>query len=118
MSQEITVHGPRDWSEAQRRAETYLRAWSGRLGSAERQLLAQALSAAREHRRANAAAHPVALVMEALFVLLPPEETAMPVAMTPPIQRVTMLPEKTEFPFHDGLRRLFRTQLLPFAGVR
>jgi len=118
MNQGITVHGPREWSEAQRRAETYLRAWSGSLGSAEQRLFTRALTAAREHHHADPAAHPVTLVMEALFVLLPLEETAPPVAMTPPIQRVTMLPEETEFPFHQGLRRLFRTQLLPFAGVR
>jgi hypothetical protein len=118
MNQGITVHGPREWSEAQRRAETYLRVLSGRLGSAEQQLLAQALITAREHHRADPAAHPVTLVMESLFALLPAEGAASPVAMTPPIQRVTMLPEKTEFPFHDGLRQLFRTQLLLFAGAR
>lgn len=118
MTQEITVYGPREWSEAQHRAETYLRAWFGRLGSAEEHLFTRALATARENHRADPAPHPVTLVMEALFAFLPPEEAATPVSMTPPMQRVTMLPEKTEFPFHDGLRQLFRTQLLPFAGVR
>jgi len=115
MNQGIRVHGAQEWGEAQRRAETYLRAWSGRLGSAEQQLLTRALITAQE--RPDAGAHPVTLVMESLFALLPAEASAKPAAMTPPIRRVTMLPEETEFPFHDGLRRLFRTQLLPFAGV-
>ena len=116
MNQRITVYGPREWSEAQSRAETYLRALHGGFGSSERHLLAQALVTARE--QSDAAAHPVTMVMDSLFALLPPENAASPVAMAPPIQRVTMLPEKTEFPFHDGLRRLFRTQVSPFAGAR
>jgi hypothetical protein len=118
MNQGITVHGRREWSEAQRRAEAYLRALSGTLGSAEQQFLAQSFATARERHRADPAAHPVTLVMESLFALLPVEVAAAPIAMVPPVQRVTMLPEKTEFPFHDCLRQLFRTQLLPFAGTR
>jgi hypothetical protein len=116
MKQKISPHGAREWSEARQRAETYLRALRGTFGAAESQLLAQVLVTARE--RPDAAVHPVTLLIESLFALLSAEAAATPVAMTPPIQRVTMLPEKTEFPFHDGLRRLFRTQLLPFAGVR
>jgi hypothetical protein len=118
MNPGITVHGRREWSDAQRRAEAYLRALSGTLGSAEEQLLAEALTTARKHHRAHPAAHPVTLVMESLFALLPVEAAAAAIAMVPPVQRVTMLPEKTEFPFHDCLRQLFRTQLLPFAGTR
>ena len=67
-------------------------------------------------RGAESSAHPVTLVMESLFDLLPPE-TAAPVAMTPPMQRVAMIPEKTEFPFHDAMRRLFNLKLFPSAGV-
>jgi hypothetical protein len=54
--------------------------------------------------------------MQTLFAILP-KETPATIAMTPPIQRAAMLPEKVEFPFHEGLRRLFHTQLLPFAGA-
>lgn len=106
---------PREWNEAQRRAETYLRARQGALGSAERHLLEQATKSARAQQREAPAAHPVTLVMESLFALLPPAEA---VAMTPPIRRVSMLPEETEFPLHDGLRTLFRTGFSPFAGAR
>ena len=48
---------------------------------------------------------PVTLVMEALFGFLPSEA---PLVMTPPINRSTMLPEPTEFPVHDWMRRIFR----------
>ncbi len=116
MTQTISPYGPREWSEARRRAETYLRALQGGFGQGERALLAQALAKAHGQNREDRATHPVTLVMESLFGLLPPEDVSAPVAMTPPMQRVTMLPEKTEFPFHDGMRRLF--QVLPFADAR
>jgi hypothetical protein len=51
MEQKIATHLPRQWSEAQRRAETYLRALRSEFGSAERQLVARALSSAREPHR-------------------------------------------------------------------
>lgn len=115
MKQTISSHSPREWSEAQRRAETYLRALHGEFGSTEQQLLSQAVAAGRQKQSCDALSHPVTLVMESLFALLPSEEAF---TITPPIQRTTMLPEKIVFPFHDGLRRLFRIKLLPFAGVR
>lgn len=118
MNQPISPYGPREWSEGRRRAETYLRALQGEFGAAELELVSRSIRAARERDRESGAAHPVTLVMESLFDLLSREESAAPAAMTPPMQRVSMLPEKTEFPFHDGLRRLFRTRLLPFAGAR
>jgi hypothetical protein len=46
--------------------------------------LVDALATARA-LRTESSAHPVTLVMESLFDLLPPE-TAAPVAMTPPMQ--------------------------------
>lgn len=115
MKQTISSQGPEEWNEAQRRAKTYLRALYRGFGSTERQLLSRALTAAQEEHRYDGVSHPVRLVMQSLFALLPSEE---PVAMTPSIQRTTMLPEKTVFPFHDGLRRLFRAKFLPFAGIR
>ena len=132
MQQAITVHGPREWNEAQRRAETYLGALRGGFGERERELVARALRAAREEHQPGASSqlssphatqvpvspHPVTRVMELLFDILPTQDTIAPPAMAPPIQRTSMLPEKTEFPFHDGLHRLFRAQLLSFAGVR
>ncbi len=111
-------HGPREWDEARRRAETYLRALRGRFGVTEREQIARAIALARAQRGDERVAHPVTLVMETLIDLLPQENTAGPVAITPPLQRVSMLPEKTEFPFHEGLRRFLRTQFLPFAGAR
>ena len=116
MNHGITGYGPREWSEGERRAETYLRVLHGEVGTAERELIDRATQAARKQARSSAA-HPVTLVMEALFSLLPFEETGSPIAMTPPIRRVSMLPEKTEFPLHDGLRRFFRSGLLRLAGV-
>ncbi|HEY2712270.1 MAG TPA: hypothetical protein VGI60_07130 [Chthoniobacterales bacterium] len=115
MNYGITGYGPGAWSEAQQRAETYLNALHGGLGSAQRELLVRAMQSAREQEE-NVATHPVTLVMQALFAALSKETTAI-IAMAPPIQRVAMLPEKVEFPFHEGLGRLFRTQLLPFAGA-
>jgi hypothetical protein len=117
MNQTISSHGLREWNEAQRRAEAYLRALKGRIGPADRTLLVDALAKARRHSGTERSAHPVTLVMESLFDLLSPE-TAAPVAMTPPIKRVAMIPEKTEFPFHDAMRRLFNLNLFPSAGVR
>jgi hypothetical protein len=115
MSYEITGYGPDEWREAQQRAETYLHALHGQFGPAERELLVRAMQTAREQEE-NVATHPVTLVMQTLFAILP-KETPATIAMTPPIQRAAMLPEKVEFPFHEGLRRLFHTQLLPFAGA-
>jgi hypothetical protein len=117
MNQTISSHGLREWNEAQRRAETYLRTLHGSIGPAERTLLADALAKARGRRGTESSAHPVTLVMESLFDLLLPE-TAAPVAMTPPMQRVAMIAEKTEFPLHDAMRRLFNLNLFPSAGVR
>ena len=85
----------------------------GTLGHAERQLAREAETAARA--RQFEGVHPVTLIMEALFRMLPEGEA--PVAMTPPMQRVSMLPERTEFPLHDGWSRFFRTCLIPFAGA-
>jgi hypothetical protein len=116
MNQTISSHGLAEWNEAERRAETYLRALHGRIGPGERTLLVDALAKARRHHGRESSAHPVTLVMESLFDLLPPETTA-PVAMTPPIRRVAMIPEKTEFPFHDAMRRLFNLKLFPSAGA-
>ena len=101
------------WHEAQRRAESYLRALRGVLGTAERELLVSALTTARAHHQWNAKAHPVALVMETLFDLLPIAEPA--VTMAPPIQRATMLPEPIQFPVRDWLRGWFRRRVA-FAG--
>ena len=67
--------------------------------------VASALTSARGQVRLNPEEHPVTLVMEALFGFLPDSET---VAMTPPIERTTMLPEPMEFPVHDWLRRVRR----------
>jgi hypothetical protein len=116
MMEGISGYGPREWNEAQRRAETYLRVLHGRIGPAEGNLLANALAKARGRSRTEDSAHPVTLMMESLFDILPPE-TAAPVAMTPPMQRVAMIPEKTEFPLHDAMRRLFRSEAFPFGGV-
>ena len=132
MNQGITVHGRQEWNEAERRSETYLRDLFGRFGETERELVARALSAAREEHQRGASfqlarprlaqapnlRHPITLVMESLFDFLPAKDATAPAAMAPPIQRTSMLPQKTEFPFHDCLRQLFRTQLLPFAGTR
>jgi glutathione S-transferase len=118
MNQKLTPNLPQQRSEAQRRAETYLRALRGKFGPAERQLVTRALAAARDQERLNAEAHPVTRVMESLFELLSEETTAAPVAMTPPIKRVTMLPETTEFPLHDWLRGILGGRIFAFAGVR
>lgn len=98
---------PQKWNEAQRRAETYLRALRGVFGPGERELVASALASARGQSQLNQDAHPVTLVMEALFGFLPAVAAEIP-AMTPPLQRATMLPEPMEFPVHDWLRRCFR----------
>ncbi len=118
MKQGMTAYGPREWSEAQDRAATYLRALQGGLGAEQRQLLSQALRMALAERATAPATHPVTLLMEALFALLAEAEPTEPVPMAPPMQRVTMLPEPTEFPLHDGIKRVFRTRHLLFAGAR
>ena len=99
------THLPARWSEALRRAEAYLRTLRGTFGPEERQLVASAMISARGQVRLNPEEHPVTLVMEALFGFLPDSGT---LAMTPPIERTTMLPEPMEFPVHDWLRRIFR----------
>jgi hypothetical protein len=114
----ISPHGPCEWDEARRRAETYLRALRGRFGPTECEQVVQAIATARAQQSVDSTTHPVTLVMEMLFVRLRPQTTARAVTITPPLQRVSMLPEKTEFPFHEALRRLFRIQFLPFAGAR
>lgn len=101
------THLPQNWNEAQRRAETYLRALRGVFGRGERQLVASAITSARRQLQLDLDAHPVTLVMEALFVFLPAAAAEMP-AMTPPLQRATMLPEPMEFPVHDWLRGFLR----------
>lgn len=98
---------PQNWNEAQRRAEAYLRALRGVFGPGERQLVASAIDSARGQLELDNDAHPVILVMEALFGFLPAAAAEIPV-MTPPIQRATMLPEPMEFPLHDWLRGFFR----------
>ena len=117
MMEAILGYGPREWSEGMRRGETYLRAWRGRCEAAERKQLAQAIAIARAQSASGDPRHPVTLVMESLFDLLPVENERAALATTPPIQRVRMLPEKTEFPLHDGLRRLLRPRFLAFAGA-
>jgi hypothetical protein len=127
MQQMAATYLPQQWSEAHRRAEIYLRALRSEFGSAERQLVARALASAREQHRRGAATHPVTLVMESLFEMLPPQNTMTPITMTPPLARASMLPEKTEFPLHDWLRRggwkaaaprIFRGRIFAFAEVR
>jgi hypothetical protein len=106
------------WNEAHRRAETYLRALRGRYGPDERELFARALAIARAQDVAGAK-HPVALMMESLFAILPSQGPTAPLAMTPPVHRTTMLPERTEFPVHDWLRRLAPKRIFNLAaGVR
>jgi hypothetical protein len=117
MMEGISGYGPREWSEGMRRGEAYLRAWRGECGPTENEQLAEAIALARAQAVGGDPRHPVTLVMESLFDLLPLENARGTVATTPPIQRVRMLPEKTEFPLHDGLRRLFRPRLLRFAGA-
>ena len=114
----ISDYGPQEWSEGTRRGETYLRAWRGEYGAAEHEHLAQAIAMARAESADGDPRHPVTLVMESLFDLFPMENERAEIATSPPIQRVRMLPEKTEFPFHEGLRRLFRSGLLAFPAVR
>ncbi len=111
------IYGLREWSEGRRRGEAYLRAWRGQCGAAEDKQLAEAITLARAQSDKGDPRHPVTLVMESLFTLFPIGQVAAPIAMTPPIQRVRMLPEKTEFPLHEGIRRLFRTRFLSFAGA-
>ncbi len=118
MKDTISRHLPQHWSEAHHRAETYLRALGGEFGPVERKLAARALAAARAERRPEFMAHPVTLVMRALFSILAHEKTAPPVAMTPPIQRTTMLPEPTEFPLHDWVRGVARGRFFKLAGAR
>jgi hypothetical protein len=116
MNQPIPRHGVREWNEARRRAETYLRALHGGIGPTERTLLLDVLAKARRNYGTESSTPPVTLVMESLFDLLPPE-TAAPVAMTPPMQRVAMIPEKTEFPLHAAMRRLFNLKFFPSTTV-
>jgi hypothetical protein len=118
MMEAISGYGSREWNEGLRRGETYLRAWRGEWGAAERKQLAQAIAKARVRSTAGDSGHPVTLVMESLFDVLPVENARAAIPATPPIQRVRMLPEKTEYPLHDALRRLFRIGFLAFAGVR
>jgi len=118
MMEAISGYGPREWSEGMRRGETYLRAWRGRCDAGERKQLAQAIAIARAQSASGDSRHPVTLVMESLFDLLPMENERATVPSTPPIQRVRMLPEKTEFPLHDNLRRLLRPRFLAFTGAR
>ncbi len=118
MKNTISRHLPQHWSEAHRRAETYLRALGGEFGPVERKLAARALATARAEHRPEFMAHPVTLVMSALFAILAQEKTAPPVAMTPPIQRTTMLPEPTEFPLHDWVRGLSRRRFFKLLGAR
>ncbi len=114
MRQGTEVYTPQDWKEARGRAATYLRAL-GAVGQAEQDLLNQALRAAHEAPATGSAKHPVTRVMEALFDLLPHDAGVAPIAMTPPIQRVKMLPEPIEFPIHDGLRQVVQLRELLFA---
>ncbi len=100
-------HLSQKWNEARRRAEAYLRAVRGGFGPGERHLVASAIASARGQLQLNHNAHPVTLVMEALFGFLPAAAGEIP-AMAPPIQRATMLPEPMEFPVHDWLRGFFR----------
>jgi len=118
MMEAISGYGPREWNEGMRRGETYLCAWRGRCEAAERKQLAQAIAVARARSESGDPRHPVTLVMESLFDLLPMENARAAVPTAPPIQRVRMLPEKTEFPLHDGLRRLLRPRFLAFTGAR
>ena len=105
---------PRKWHEARRRAECYLRALRGAIGAAEGQLVIRALTMARAQHGRDPATHPVTMVMETLFDLLPVGQTSVP--MAPPIQRATMLPEPMEFPVRDWLRRCFRRPRVVVAG--
>ena len=116
MKNTISRHHPQHWSEARHRAEIYLRAVGGEFGPVERKLAARAITLARAEHRTEFIAHPVTLVMRALFAILSQEKTGEPVAMTPPIQRTTMLPERTEFPLHDWLGGLSRG--LKLVGAR
>ena len=109
---------PQQWNEAHRRAETYLRALRGGYGPAERELFARALAVARAQHRSGRTKHPVALMMESLFAILPPHDSIASAAMTPPIRRTTMLPERTEFPVHDWLRRLAPKRIFHLAVAR
>jgi hypothetical protein len=109
---------PQQWNEAHRRAETYLRALRGGYGSAERELFARALATARAQHRIDGTKHPVTLMMDSLFAILPPHDAIAPVAMTPPIRRTAMLPERTEFPLHDWLHRLAPKRIFDLAGAR
>lgn len=118
MKEKVSTHLPRQWNEARHRAEIYLHALRSQFGLVERKLVARALIAAREQHRRNGAAHPVTLTMESLFEILWPEKSVSELAMAPPMQRATMLPEPTEFPLHDWLRRLFRRRMISFAGAR
>src|SRR5215471_15524879 len=118
MDKTVSFQRAADWTEARRRAETYLRALHGRFGTLEREQVTRAITAACARQSQESESHPVTLVMKSLFDLVPVLRASAPLRMTPPIRRGRMLPEKTEFPFHAGLRQLFRTQLLPFAGIR
>ncbi len=92
------------WNEAKRRAETYLRVSRGDFGLVERQLVDRAIELASVRSAASTEAHPVTLVMDALFRLLPLPASGEKI-MTPAIRRTSMLPERTEFPVHDFVRR-------------
>lgn len=116
MHQEKSL--PQQWHEAHRRAETYLCALRGGYGSAERELFDRALTIARARHRSGRTKHPVALMMESLFAILPPHDDMAPAVMTPPIRRTTMLPERTEFPVHDWLHRLAPKRIFNLAVAR
>lgn len=120
MQSASSKYGPREWSEAQRRAEKYLQLLRGQFSAVEAAELAQAMTRARAAASAAALQHPVTLVMEALFALLPSQSPPPKIAMTPPLRRTPMLPEKTEFPLHHCWRQLWRLRprISNFAGVR
>src|SRR5262245_36970667 len=98
MDQTVSFQRAADWSEARRRAETYLRALHGRFGTPEREQVTRAIAAAWARQNQESESHPVTLVMKSLFDLVPAPSAAAPLCMTPPIRRMRMLPEKTEFP--------------------
>jgi hypothetical protein len=110
-----SLYGPREWDEARRRAETYLRALRGRIGTAERECITDAMEVARCGH--DDGTHPVTRVMESLFDLLSAADGES-VATVPPMQRASMLPEQTVFPLHDTWRRLRRAAFLPIGGIQ
>jgi hypothetical protein len=112
-----SLYGSCEWNEAQSRAETYLRALRGGFGPLEREQLTAAMNLARVHANERAQ-HPVTRVMQSLFDLLRAKNGITAIAMTPPIHRVSMLPERMKFPLENGWRRLVAGQFLPIAGVQ